>query len=90
MSSVYIVPSIDQKIRLFVGWDDDLKTLFLHVILLDRNIGEGIGENLGTSQGEIVDVEQIDRAIKKYSKAFDGLSPTLYKTLFDEVSSGVE
>lgn len=82
MMSEYEIPAKKEKFTLIVGWDEELKTYFMRVTDLTQN--GRIIDQAGRCYGEIGDLEVLDALVKKYSKAPDGLSPKMYKTLFDE------
>lgn len=85
MSSLYEVPAKNKLEKIFVGWDSEKQSYFMKVVQFTTNQQEDrVIDQVGMTFGEINDVEILDSLVKKYSQAPDGLSPKMYKQLFDD------
>jgi hypothetical protein len=83
--SEYEVPAKNPNHRIFVGWNDKLKTYFMKVVRIEpQGNMHPMFDQVGRTFGEIRDLEDLDDLVKRHSKAFDGLSPETYKKLFDD------
>lgn len=83
--SQYEVPARNKDQKIFVGWNSELETYFMRVIQTTPDGREGrVVDHVGTGCGSITDVEVLDSLVKRHNKAPDGLSPKVYKALFDD------